>query len=149
MQVTGNRAEGNSTNFYGNIGDVHFSSGLDQYISDKCLQDLLLTDPRVDKRRILSEKGEDKLLQECYTWVLDDPEFRLWRTREESKLLWMKGDPGKGKTMMMMGLINALPVVSDTVPFQKFTATANGGQAKLRASPTGFLFLSKYPTRAE
>jgi hypothetical protein len=71
----------------------------------KCLQDLRLTDPRHDKTRIENAKGG--LLQGAYRWILDNPEFRQWRV-DEGSLLWVKGDPGKGKTMLLCGIIDEL-----------------------------------------
>ena len=59
-----------------------------------------------DKVRI--EKEKDGLLNDCYAWILHDPSFRRWRINDESTLLWIRGDPGKGKTMMMIGLVNEL-----------------------------------------
>jgi hypothetical protein len=45
------------------------------------------------------------LLRDAYKWV---PEFQRWRCDEDSRLLWAKGDPGKGKTMLLCGIINQL-----------------------------------------
>jgi hypothetical protein len=107
---TGNRADGDSTNIYGNVyGDVHFPERpreAGEASPHQCLRDLRVTDPREDRARIEGDK--DRLLRDCYTWVLDDASFQRWRTQDESRLLWIKGDPGKGKTMMMMGLIAEL-----------------------------------------
>ncbi|KAF1955560.1 NACHT-domain-containing protein, partial [Byssothecium circinans] len=72
----------------------------------QCLRDLRVTDPREDRARI--EQDKDQLLKNCYAWILDDPSFQRWRNHSDSRLLWIKGDPGKGKTMMMMGLIAEL-----------------------------------------
>ena len=41
-------------------------------------------------------------------WVLSNREFLQWRDDPESHLLWVKGDPGKGKTMLLCGIINEL-----------------------------------------
>jgi hypothetical protein len=105
---TGNQADGDSTNIYGNVyGDVHFpersreAGGLSP---DQCLRDLRVTDPREDRARIEGDK--DRLLRDCYAWILDDASFQQWRTQDASRLLWIKGDPGKGKTMMTMGLVD-------------------------------------------
>jgi hypothetical protein len=65
-----------------------------------------LTDPRHDKKRIEDTKGG--LLADSYQWVLDNPEFKCWRDSNQSRLLWVKGDPGKGKTMLLCGIINEL-----------------------------------------
>jgi hypothetical protein len=52
--------------------------------------------------------GKDKLLRKCYSWILDNVEFQRWRDSKQSRLLWIKGDPGKGKTMMMIALAEEL-----------------------------------------
>lgn len=73
---------------------------------EKCIQDLRLTDPRDDKKRIEETKGG--LLENSYRWILKNPEFQLWLCAEEGPLLWIRGDPGKGKTMLLCGIINEL-----------------------------------------
>jgi hypothetical protein len=78
----------------------------DRQSIEQCLRGLGSTDPRDEKERI--EAGKDSLLKECYAWILDDPDFRCWRDSGDSKLLWIKGDPGKGKTMMMIALAEEL-----------------------------------------
>ncbi|KAI3571547.1 hypothetical protein IWW34DRAFT_891895 [Fusarium oxysporum f. sp. albedinis] len=57
------------------------------------------TDPSDDRTRIQREKGG--LLEDSYSWILDHADFRRWRDDEQSRLLWIKGDPGKGKTMLL------------------------------------------------
>ena len=73
---------------------------------NKCLQHLRLTDPRDDKTRIEQTKGG--LLQDSYRWILDHADFRRWREDQHSQLLWINGDPGKGKTMLLCGIIDEL-----------------------------------------
>ena len=73
---------------------------------EKCIRDIFLTDPRKDKKRIEETKGG--LLNACYRWVLENPDFQQWRNSEQRQLLWIKGDPGKGKTMLLCGIINEL-----------------------------------------
>lgn len=73
---------------------------------NRCLADLLLTNPDDDRRRIEETKGG--LLNDSFCWILDSPEFQKWRDNEESRLLWIKGDAGKGKTMLMIGIIKEL-----------------------------------------
>jgi hypothetical protein len=53
--------------------------------------------------------AKDPLLDGSCTWILDDPAFRRWWNDEECQILWIHGDPGKGKTMMMMALIEEIP----------------------------------------
>jgi hypothetical protein len=71
-----------------------------------CLRDLLVTDPEAERRRIKATKGG--LLDDSFRWVLENAEFRKWHGSSQSQLLWIKGDPGKGKTMLMIGIINEL-----------------------------------------
>ncbi|KAK4458987.1 hypothetical protein QBC42DRAFT_232749 [Cladorrhinum samala] len=72
----------------------------------QCLKDLHLTNPRDDKSRIQKSKGD--LLKDSYRWVLSNPDFQRWRDHKDSQLLWIKGDPGKGKTMLLCGIIDEL-----------------------------------------
>ncbi|KAF2189151.1 WD40 repeat-like protein, partial [Zopfia rhizophila CBS 207.26] len=72
----------------------------------ECLQHLRITDPRDDKKRIEETKGG--LLEDSYRWILENPDFQRWRDDQQSRLLWIKGDPGKGKTMLLCGIVNEL-----------------------------------------
>lgn len=72
---------------------------------DPCLQALSTTDPELDKERI--EHNQGGLLDDVYQWVLHNKEFQHWLSSEDG-LLWIQGDPGKGKTMLLCGIINEL-----------------------------------------
>jgi hypothetical protein len=72
----------------------------------RCIQDLRDTDSRDDKKRIEDTKGG--LLKDSYRWVLHNNSFRQWHEDPQSRLLWIKGDPGKGKTMLLCGIIDEL-----------------------------------------
>ncbi|KAK4085679.1 uncharacterized protein Triagg1_669 [Trichoderma aggressivum f. europaeum] len=72
----------------------------------QCLRDLRITDPRADRTRIENTKGG--LLQESYRWILENPQFQTWRNNDDNRLLWLRGDPGKGKTMLLCGLAQEL-----------------------------------------
>jgi hypothetical protein len=71
-----------------------------------CMKDVHSTNPRDDKKRIEETKGG--LLAESYRWILDNTTFKQWRSDQHSRLLWVKGDPGKGKTMLLCGVIDEL-----------------------------------------
>ncbi|KAL6151991.1 hypothetical protein ACJBU6_08883 [Exserohilum turcicum] len=73
---------------------------------NKCIQDLCPSNPRDDKKRIEETKGG--LLAGAYRWVLDNSTFQQWQEDPGSRLLWVKGDPGKGKTMLLCGIIDEL-----------------------------------------
>src|SRR4051812_10803338 len=82
---------------------VHVGNNI--YLSEnRCLEALRITDPRHDKARIEGDKGG--LLDDVYQWVLHNGEFLQWRHNEQNRLLWVRGDPGKGKTMLLCGIIN-------------------------------------------
>lgn len=72
----------------------------------KCLADLRLTDPRDDMRRIEDTKGG--LFRGASNWILSSDDFRRWHSANDTQLLWIKGDPGKGKTMLMITIVEEL-----------------------------------------
>jgi WD40 repeat protein len=72
----------------------------------QCLRDLRITDPRADRIRIEDTQGG--LLQESYQWILENPQFKTWRDSNENSLIWLRGDPGIGKTMLLCGLVQEL-----------------------------------------
>ncbi|KAF5851702.1 hypothetical protein GGP41_000443 [Bipolaris sorokiniana] len=78
----------------------------EMYKLEQCLKDIRQTNPRDDKKRIEETKGG--LLTDSYRWVLDNTTFQQWQQDSNSRLLWVKGDPGKGKTMLLCGLVNEL-----------------------------------------
>lgn len=84
-------------------------------LNQRCLRDLRVTNPRDDKARIESFKGG--LLKDSYRWILSNSEFVKWQRacgqaedggNEDNRLLWIKADPGKGKTMLLCGIIDEL-----------------------------------------
>ncbi|EHK19822.1 uncharacterized protein TRIVIDRAFT_209827 [Trichoderma virens Gv29-8] len=83
--------------------DFHYHSPNKPREEDtKCLTHLRTTDPRDDKARIETTKGG--LFKDSYRWILEHSDFRQWRDDERNRLLWIKGDPGKGKTMLLCGI---------------------------------------------
>ncbi|EMD92741.1 hypothetical protein COCC4DRAFT_197430 [Bipolaris maydis ATCC 48331] len=74
--------------------------------STRCIQDLCGTDSRKDKQRIEEMKGG--LLKDAYSWIFHNDSYMNWYTDPESRVLWIKGDPGKGKTMLLCGIVNEL-----------------------------------------
>ena len=71
-----------------------------------CLADLLLTDLYNEKIRIEWTKGG--LLNNSFRWILNNSKSQRWREDKQIQLLWIKRDAGKGKTMLMIGIINEL-----------------------------------------
>jgi hypothetical protein len=90
--------EGSSNAFGRLMNEIHKQ--------ERCIRDMRNTDPRDDKKRIEDLKGG--LLKDSYRWILDNIEFRQWQDDPKHQLLWIKGDPGKGKTMLLCGVIDEL-----------------------------------------
>ena len=91
-------------------GDVHTEFHITQQATGNKIEEFLaklkVTDPVHDKSRIERQKGG--LLADSYQWVLLHEDFKKWYEEEQSAFLWIKGDPGKGKTMLLCGIINEL-----------------------------------------
>ncbi|KAF2624043.1 HET-domain-containing protein [Macroventuria anomochaeta] len=115
---------------------------------EACLRDLRPTDPCNDKRRIEDTKGG--LLEGSYRWVLENSSFQQWHNDPQSQLLWIKGDPGKGKTMLLCGIINELrKTIARTASVSYFFCQAtdsriNSATAVLRGLL--YLLVSQQPT---
>ncbi|KAI1295995.1 hypothetical protein F5Y03DRAFT_399005 [Xylaria venustula] len=69
---------------------------------DTCLDALFVTDPADDVEMIEHTKG--RLLQGSGAWLHSDPTFREWLDSSRSRVLWLHGDPGKGKTMLTISV---------------------------------------------
>src|SRR3954454_16916932 len=75
-------------------------------LDQACLRDLRTTNSHDDKDRIKNANGG--LLRDSYAWILDNEQYKQWHDDENNRLLWIKGDPGKGKTMLLCGIIEEL-----------------------------------------
>jgi hypothetical protein len=90
---------------YGEGASAAFTRLMNEINSlQRCFKDLHSTNPRDDKKRIEETKGG--LLVDSYRWVLSNITFQQWR--QDDRMLWVKGDPGKGKTMLLCGIIDEL-----------------------------------------
>ncbi|RAH82833.1 hypothetical protein BO86DRAFT_427657, partial [Aspergillus japonicus CBS 114.51] len=56
------------------------------------------------------QRQKDILLYDSYSWVLPTQEFRIFVDWSDSgkSLLWVRGDAGKGKTMLLIGVVHEL-----------------------------------------
>jgi NACHT domain len=54
------------------------------------------------------EGTKDRLLRDSYVWIVNYEDFMDWRDGDETQLLWIKGDPGKGKTMLLIGIVKEM-----------------------------------------
>ncbi|RYP79291.1 hypothetical protein DL769_003040 [Monosporascus sp. CRB-8-3] len=85
-------------------------AGLDSSINhdaerNALLKELKWTDPTLDKLRIERTKGG--LYEAASSWILAHPSYHQWR-HDETKLLWIKGGAGKGKTMLLVAITREL-----------------------------------------
>jgi hypothetical protein len=100
---------------------------------ERCVQDIYSTDPHDNKKRIEETKGG--LLADSYRWVLDNTTFQQWQQDQHSRLLWVKGDAGKGKTMLLCGIIDELKKSTNDLSFffcQGTDSRLNSATAVLR-----------------
>ncbi|KAF5247118.1 hypothetical protein FAUST_970 [Fusarium austroamericanum] len=73
---------------------------------NECIRELRVTNPSKDKKSILFSKGG--LFYDSYRWIMESSEYQQWLEKDDNNLLWIKGDPGKGKTMLMAGIIEEI-----------------------------------------
>jgi nucleoside phosphorylase len=69
-------------------------------------EDFARHNPRHARDRIHQQSGG--LLRESYEWILENHDYVAWATREQGSLLWIHGNPGTGKTMLLLGIIEEL-----------------------------------------
>jgi len=103
-------------NLYGASFNGPVSFGAASHVQDPgaCLRALKCTDPRIDRQEIESRK--DDLLRDTCAWLTEDNAFQAWWKSDTSRIFWLHGDPGKGKTMMMMALIDEVEKRLATTP---------------------------------
>ncbi|KAK3628665.1 hypothetical protein LTR56_018480 [Elasticomyces elasticus] len=66
---------------------------------------LFLTDPEQDRDDLISAKGQ-RVAGTC-EWIRKNATYRSWRS-DETRLLWISGGPGKGKTILSIFLTEEL-----------------------------------------
>ncbi|UPK95561.1 hypothetical protein LCI18_006496 [Fusarium solani-melongenae] len=111
----------------------------------ECLVDLLLTDPHKDKERIQTIKGNP--LWDSYHWILEHPGYEKFTNDASSCVLWIKGNPGKGKTMLICGIIDQLDRSTDPLSYFFCQATEKD-QSSDTAVMRGLIYmiLDHYPS---
>lgn len=102
--VTGNTFGNDATLILGDLIHNTTNAGTEPSAAETALlQDISKTNPVDDKKRILESKGP--LMYDSYRWILEHNEFQEWRDKQNNGIFWIKGDPGKGKTMLLCGII--------------------------------------------
>ncbi|KAM5476154.1 hypothetical protein MauCBS54593_000839 [Microsporum audouinii] len=75
------------------------------------LDALLLTRPMVDRKSLITLKG-DRINGTC-EWLIQHPHYQEWLADTNHPLLWISGGPGKGKTMLAIYITQVLQPVVD------------------------------------
>ncbi|KAF2268583.1 hypothetical protein CC78DRAFT_609251 [Lojkania enalia] len=76
--------------------------------------------------------------------ILETSDFQRWRDDQQSRLLWIKGDPGRSKTMLLCGIVNELKKSMPKTHFlsyffcQATDSRINNATAVLRVSSVAF-----------
>jgi ankyrin repeat protein len=70
----------------------------------ECLHALFVTNPLDDMTRI--RQTEDQLLEGTCSWILDNSRYQTFVRDYQAPILWIHGDPGKGKTFLAMSQIH-------------------------------------------
>ncbi|CAG7555219.1 unnamed protein product [Fusarium equiseti] len=107
VQNYGSGSNNHSNNTYNSAGgNITFAK---EDTEDEIRNTFWVTDPQSHKEDIQERKGG--LIKGSYLWILKDEHFTKWYDQEFS-LLWLNGDPGKGKTMSVCGIIDHINVLS-------------------------------------
>lgn len=88
------------------FSDLMYSQKKDD--TAKYLRDLFLIDPRQSMKDLEQKKGG--LLTSASDWILDTREYAAltdWHD-DSGQLVWIKGPPGTGKTMLLISIIKTL-----------------------------------------
>lgn len=104
----------------------------------ECLNHLCLTDPSADKLRIEEHKGG--LFKDSYSWIIRHADFQKFLGDPDMQLLWIKGAPGKGKTMLMCGIIDELRLTGRLISYF-FCEQANSKMNSATAILRGLIFV--------
>jgi hypothetical protein len=115
--------------------------------SRACLEALQESDFCGDKNRTDLEK-DGLLKHKPSCWVLGREDFERWRGDTDGQLLWIHGDPGKAKTMLLCGIIDELKTAApkDNISFffcQTMDARINKATTVLRGLI--YMFVTQQP----
>ncbi|KAF5240679.1 hypothetical protein FAUST_4205 [Fusarium austroamericanum] len=104
----GNMTTGSGNNMYNAGGNISIGK---EDIDDEIKKAFWVTDPQLHKEAIEERKGG--LIEDSYRWILHNERFTQWY-ENDAPLLWLNGDPGKGKTMSACGIINHINLLESS-----------------------------------
>ncbi|KAK1472481.1 hypothetical protein CCUS01_05866 [Colletotrichum cuscutae] len=107
-------------------GNARVHIGNNVYGSEsQCLAELRTTDPRHDKKRIEESKGP--LIREVSHWALKSHEYQQWVNNPSVSFLWLTGERGRGKTMLLCEIINEIETSPLATPVYVFCQRSKDG----------------------
>ena len=81
---------------------------------NQCLDILDAVSPKDDRGILIRKKG--KRVAGTFEWIKEDNTYQAWR-RGDQRILWIRGGPGKGKTVLSVFLTEELEKNCDLVYF--------------------------------
>ncbi|PLB47715.1 hypothetical protein P170DRAFT_385593, partial [Aspergillus steynii IBT 23096] len=113
----------------------------------QCLESLRAIDPELQKHDIQAAQGD--LLKHSPRRFLEDPAVRQWKDSQKAHILWIRGDPGMGKTPLVCGIIDELKATMNNTNIsfffcQALETRANNATAVLRGLT--YMLVQKHPS---
>lgn len=108
------------------------------------LDDLRPFNPMDTKRRIEQTILKDGLQWDTYLyrWIWLHADFQRWKHNDQSRILWIKGEPGQGKTTILCGIINGLEKLQPAINISYFFCQATDlHKNNVRAVLQGLIYL--------
>ncbi|KAE8419983.1 hypothetical protein BDV36DRAFT_307297 [Aspergillus pseudocaelatus] len=118
----------------------------------ECLKSLGVVNPLLRTKHIIARKNE--VLKDCYKWVFQTKsyqDFMNWEGEDTPNLLWIQGQAGTGKTMLLAGImeeLNTFPANSVSPTTLHFFFQDKDGQidqSLMAVKSLLWLLLSQYP----
>lgn len=99
-----------ANSYLGLLVHMHVSEAQDNVMKNLCVADMTAEIKSLQQRK-------DSVLADSYKWILGNEQYRDftdWQQGNMRRLLWIKGDAGKGKTMLLIGIITSLTAELET-----------------------------------
>ncbi len=99
-----------ANSYLGLLVNMQLSNMQGEIMRECCVKDMTSEIESLQERK-------DYLLADSYKWILDNPEYKDftdWHHGNPKRLLWIKGDAGKGKTMLLIGIVRELTAQLET-----------------------------------
>ena len=99
-----------ANSYLGLLVSMHVSKAQDEIMQKLCVTDMTAEIESLQERK-------DHLLADSYKWILDNKDyqdFANWHHGNTKRLLWIKGNAGKGKTMLLIGIVGELTAQLET-----------------------------------